>query len=195
MNLQLAIEEESEKLIRRFENYARQLSDEYRRRRRRTTRAIPPLELKRPNYWSLAKGFDPYFARARAECIAYSIQRKIVGKSYTPHSPYQHFVPKKGGGLREVCVFQVADSAVSRVFYNSLIGKNRARLSSRAYAYRDDITAQDAIQYIAAELSGKTRVFVAEYDFSKYFDNISHEYLRLVLRDRQFLFTALSRNS
>jgi RNA-directed DNA polymerase len=189
MNLQRVIEGEAEKLIRRFENYARQLSDEYRRRRRRTTRSIPPLQLKRPNYWSLAKGFDPYFARARANCIAHSIERKIAAKSYVPHSPYQHFVPKKGGGQREVCVFQVADSAVSHIFYDSLIAKNRARISSRAYAYRDDITAQDAIQYIAAELSGQTRVFIAEYDFSKYFDNISHEYLRSVLRDRQFLFT------
>ena len=33
------------------------------------------------------------------------------------------------------------------------------------------------------------RVFVAEYDFSKYFDNISHEYLQKILRDRQFLVT------
>jgi hypothetical protein len=31
--------------------------------------------------------------------------------------------------------------------------------------------------------------FVAEYDFSKYFDSISHEYLRLVLRNGQFLLT------
>jgi RNA-directed DNA polymerase len=189
MNLERAIDEEARKLIRRFENYARQLADEDRRRRRRTTRSITPLQIKRPNYWSLDKGFDRYFARARANCIAHSIERKIAARSYAPHSPYQHFVPKKGGGQREVCVFQVADSAVSRVFYEALIAKNRARMSSRAYAYRDDITAQDAIQYIAAELSGQTRVFVAEYDFSKYFDNISHEYLRSVLRDRQFLFT------
>jgi RNA-directed DNA polymerase len=125
MNLERAIDEEARKLIRRFENYARQLADEDRRRRRRTTRSITPLQIKRPNCWSPDKGFDPYFARARANCIAHSIERKIAARSYAPHSPYQHFVPKKGGGQRELCVFQVADSAVSRVFYEVLIAKTR----------------------------------------------------------------------
>jgi RNA-directed DNA polymerase len=189
MRLLDGIEDEANKLVRRFETYARQLADESQRRARRTTNAVPPLIVKRPAYWSLAQGFDPYLVRARAKCVTHSVEKKLTARSYSPFTPCQRFVPKVGGGQREVCVFQIADSAVSRIFYDSLIEKNRARMSSRAYAYRADITAQDAIQYIAAELRGQNRVFVAEYDFSKYFDNISHDYLQRILRDQQFLFT------
>lgn len=187
--LRECIEQEASKLIRRFENYARQLADEHARRSRRTTASVEPLCVKRPAYWSIARGFDPFQARARSECIAHAISLRVARRDYAPCTPISHFVPKAGGGRREVCIFQVADSAVSRLFYDSLIEKNRARLSSRAYAYRRDVTAQDAIQYIAAELRGQSRVFVAEYDFSKYFDNISHEYLERILTDQQFLCT------
>jgi RNA-directed DNA polymerase len=188
-DLKNAINEEAGKLIRRFENYARQLADEYERRCRRTTTSVKKLVLKRPHYWSLADGFDPFLVRARANCIAHSVHRKFSDRTYAPLPPVQHFVPKAGGGRREVCVFQVTDSAVSRVVYEGLMEKNRPRMSSRAYAYRDDITAQDALQYVAAEVREQSRVFVAEYDFSKYFDNISHDYLLKILKDRQFLLT------
>jgi hypothetical protein len=62
-------------------------------------------------------------------------------------------------------------------------------MSSRAYAYRDDISAHDAIHYVGAEFKRARRVFVAEYDFSKYFDNISHDYLPRSIRDNEFLVT------
>ena len=189
MRLLDGIEDEANKLVRRFETYARQLADETQRRARRTTQVVPPLVVKRPVYWSLASGFDPYLVRARSKCVTYSVEKKVASRTYSPFPACQRFVPKVGGGQREICVFQIADSAVSRIFYDSLIEKNRARMSSRAYAYRADVTAQDAIQYIAAELRDQSRVFVAEYDFSKYFDNISHDYLHKILRDQQFLLT------
>ena len=192
--LEIAIRDESGKLIRRFENYARQLADEHQRRSRRTTQSVSRLTLRRPHYWSLHKGFDPFFVRSRADCVAHTVEDKLYKRAYAPFTPVQHFVPKASGGRREVCVFQVADSAASRVVYESLIEKNRSRMSSRAYAYRDDVTAQDAIQYVAAEMRAQSRIFVAEYDFSKYFDNISHDYLQKILRDRQFLLTRIERS-
>jgi len=118
--LETEITEEAQKLIRRFENYARGLADEHQRRSRRTTLSIPPLSLRRPLYWSLARGFDPYEVRAAADCIAHAITAKVSQKTYTPYVPFRHFVAKAGGGLREVCVFQVADSAVSRIIYDQL---------------------------------------------------------------------------
>jgi hypothetical protein len=50
-------------------------------------------------------------------------------------------------------------------------------MSARSYAYRNDLSAHDAIAYVASEFSTEERLFVAEYDFSKFFDSISHEYL------------------
>ena len=185
-----AIDAEADKLIRRFENYARQIADERKRRERRTTGSTTKPITYRPRYWELAEGFNPYLVRARSARIGHAIHKHIATKSYTPHSPYLHVVPKADGGLREICVFQVADSAISRLIFDRLNKKNRALMSSRAYAYRDDVSAHDAIQFIGSELRGKSRVFLAEYDFSKYFDNISHDYLWGIIRDHQFLLTA-----
>jgi len=183
------IDREASKLIRRFETYARSMSDEHRRRVRRTTVLVPQPTLKRPAYWGLADGFDPYITRARAERIGHAVRNKIRQRTFVPRNPVIYTVPKVGDGTRNVSVFQVADNAVSRCIFESLMSKNRTLLSSRAYAYRADISAHDAIQYVTSELRGLPRVFVAEYDFSKYFDNISHDHIWRTLCDRGFLLT------
>lgn len=56
--------------------------------------------------------------------------------------------------------------------------KNKHRFSSFSYAYRDDRNLHFAIQDVATDFHEESRVFVAEFDFSKFFDSISHEYLR-----------------
>ena len=183
------IRREASKLIARFESYARQLSDEHKRRARRTTAVVQPPAAKRPAYWALADGFDPYLTRARAERIGHAVKGKIRQRAYEPRNPIIYTVPKPGGGMRDVSVFQVADNAVSRRIFDSLMSKNRTLLSSRAYAYRADLSAHDAMQYVTSELRVLPRFFVAEYDFSKYFDNISHDHIWRTLRDRGFLIT------
>jgi RNA-directed DNA polymerase len=183
------IDSEALKLVRRFEEYARSQADEERRRQRRTTCSVEPLICRRPAYWKLADGFNPYVTRARAERIGHSVQQAIRERRYTPRNAVLYAVPKVGGGVRNVSVFQVADNAVSRRVFETLMRKNRPRMSSRAYAYRDDISVHDAIFYVAAEFKSSRRVFVAEYDFSKYFDNISHEYLWRIVHDNAFLLT------
>jgi hypothetical protein len=66
-------------------------------------------------------------------------------------------------------------------------------MSAYSYAYRDDLTAHDAILHIQAELRGSQRLFMAEYDFSKYFDSISHDYIWSVLDANKFLISPLER--
>ncbi|WP_437287645.1 reverse transcriptase domain-containing protein [Sorangium sp. So ce406] len=183
------IRSEAAKLIERYESYARQLADERKRRERRTTAVVQPLHPTRPKYWSIAQGFDPYLVRARCERIGHSISRSIRAHTYEPFNAITHRVPKAGGGLRAVSVFQIADNAVSRRIFLSLISKNRSKMSAQTYAYRRDISAHDAIRFVAGDLRDQSRIFIAEYDFSKYFDNISHEHIWKTLHDRQFLFT------
>src|SRR5258708_5780498 len=186
---QQAIGDEAAKLIGRFEIYARDLADEQVRRRRRTTAPGPPLRLLRPAYWSLAPGFNPYLVRARKEQIAHAIQRSVRLRTYRPRNAIGYEIDKPDGSLRQVAVFQVADNAVSRRVFTSLLAKNRAKLSARSYAYRDDITAHDAIQYIRTEFESRDRLFIAEYDFSAFFDTIDHEHIWRTIRDQHFLLT------
>lgn len=186
---QEAIEEEAHKLIARHERYAQGLADEFHRRRRRSTSTTLSKQVKRPSYWSVADGFNPYLARARAARIAHSIRKSISNHSYRPRNPIRYDVPKDDGTTRPVSVFQVADSAISRLLYHSLIKRNRAKLSARSYAFRGDLTIHDAIQYLHTELEGEARVFIAEFDFSNYFASIAHDHIRRVLRDEKFLIT------
>jgi len=103
-------------------------------------------------------------------------------------------VPKPSGGDRGVSIFQVADSAVSRLTFESLLSKNLPLLSSRAYAYRKDVSAQDAVQYMRSELTDRARVFIAEFDFSAFFDSISHEHILRNLHDYRFLMSNVERS-
>jgi hypothetical protein len=187
------IREESRKLIRRFEQYARRISEENERRTRRTTQAPPKLRAYRPSYWALAPGFDPYLVRARAQTISHSVRAAISAGRYHPRNPTAYTVPKADGSGRVVSVFQVADSAVSSLIFRRVLEKNRPRLSSRSYAYRPDVTVHDALQHLQAEFQSNDRLFIAEYDFSKFFDNIDHEHIWRTLSDGGFLLTKVER--
>lgn len=187
-----AIRREARKLIVRYERYAKDLDDEFRRRNRRSGRNDRKQVL-RPSYWSLADGFNPYLVRSRVQRIGFAVRSSLKRYTYVPRCAVSYSVPKSEGTLRKVSVFQIADAAISRLAFKSLLDKNRCRLSAYSFAYREDLTVHDAIQHIAGDIRDKKRVFVAEYDFSRYFDSIYHEHIWRILTDRQFLFTQVEK--
>lgn len=183
---------ECRKLIQKHERYARELRKEDVRRKRRVT-SPNEGQILRPSYWDVSKGFDPYYVRSNASAIVYAVNRALSARDYTPRSPIAHKVPKNSGGTRTVSIFQIADSVVSREVFKSLSAKNRALMSARSYAYRDDLSTHDAIQYVSSEFRTEERLFIAEYDFSSYFDSISHQHLWSVLDGHDFLMTGPER--
>jgi RNA-directed DNA polymerase len=80
------------------------------------------------------------------------------------------------------------------MLFEGILKKNLPLMSSRSYAYRTDLSAQNAIWYIKSEFRERHRLYVAEYDFRKYFDMIDHEHIRRILRDR-FLLTQVERSA
>ncbi len=142
-----------------------------------------------PAYWSANAGFNPYHVKSHAKGIAYAIDKALVAGQYRPRPAAKYSVPKAGGGLREVSVFQVADNAVSNLTFSRLIEKNARHLSAHAYAYRRDLTVHDAVLHVFSDFQAKSRIFVAEFDFSKFFDSISHEHIKRVLADHRFFLT------
>ena len=184
--------EECRKLIQKHERYMRELRKEDVRRKRRVTNPNAGRIL-RPSYWDVNKGFDPYYVRSNVSAITYAVNRALSARDYAPRSPIAHEVQKSSGGTRTVSIFQIADSVVSREVFKSLSSKNRALMSARSYAYRDDLSTHDAIQYVASEFRTEERLFIAEYDFSSYFDSISHQHLWNVLDGHDFLMTAPER--
>lgn len=183
-----AILREAQKLVARHQRYAFDLNEHLNRCQARSGIARPKV-VKLPDYWECNPGFNPYYVRSHANSFAYAIERALKAGTYQPRPPILYSVAKPGGGLREVCVFQVPDQAVAHLVFRRLLEKNSPRFSSRCFAYRRDLTVHDAVLHLASNFSGKRRLFIAEYDFKKYFDSLSHAHVKCILEDKRFCIT------
>jgi len=179
--------------ISEFETYSRAVRDENARRLRRTTGRPPILRVKRPETWELGPGHDPFHVRSKSASIAHAVRQRLKTGTYEPRRPAGFFVSKPGGGHRLVSSFEIVDEVVSLRLFRSLMKKNRAFFSARAYAYRNDRSPHDAITHVAQEFGMEQRVFVAEYDFTKFFDRISHEHLFKTIEDYRLSITPLEK--
>jgi RNA-directed DNA polymerase len=189
--IELAIRAEAAKIIRRHEIYMTNLARDLHRRESRS--GLPQKKvIQIPSYWSVDRGFDPYYVRRHAKAIARTMERKLADRSYQPRPAYKYSVPK-GGGTRDISVFQIADSALSFLTFKRLMAKNSRHFSASAYAYRADLSVHDAILHIGSELRTRNRVYLAEFDFTKFFESISHEHLLRMLDDRRFFVTQRER--
>jgi len=187
-----AIRDEAHKLIRRHQKYASDLAAALRRREKRSG-LIQAKHIHLPEYWSADKGFNPYYVRAHSQGIAYAIEKALAYGQYQPRPAVTYEVEKPDGTLRPVSVFQVADGAVSTLTFRRLVEKNARHFSARAYAYRPDLTLHDAVLHISSDFNMRSRIFVAEFDFRKFFDSISHEHIHRVLKDERFFITERER--
>jgi len=185
------IEEASDKII-RYQSYHNNLELAHKRNSRRISNA-PAKVVKTPEEWADNRLHNPFYVMKRKEQISKSIARKILEGSYKPNPPYLKSVKKKGGGEREISVYQIPDAAVSDRFYKNLLAKNRHRFSSLSYAYRNDRNVHFAIQDIALELSSSSRLYIAEFDFSNFFGSINNDHLFKQLDENSFLVSPLER--
>ncbi|SOE03799.1 reverse transcriptase domain-containing protein [Blastococcus haudaquaticus] len=181
------------KKIREHERYRKRVIDEGARRLRRSTGSPSLSAPNRPTTWDANPAFDPYHVRARAKSISHSITQRLRSGAYSPLDPINFSVPKPDGGKRLVTSFAIADEVISSRLYRSLLDKNRPLLSARSYAYRDDIGVNDAIAHIQSEWRSEHRVFVAEYDFTNFFDSISHDHIWSTLESLGIVMTSLER--
>jgi len=174
--LEQKIKEEARKLSLRYHAYHNNLEIEYQSNKKRFLDP-PAKDIKLPAYWSEDRKFNPFYVQKHSRQIAYSIYRKIKNGIYEPNPPHIMEVPKSNGKTRNITVYQIPDAAVSTLYYEQLLSKNKHRFSSFSYAYRNDRNVHFAIQDIAVDLSQHARTFIAEFDFSDFFGSISHEYL------------------
>lgn len=171
------ITKECDKLIKRYHNYHNYVNLEYLRDSKRLN-IVKDKYLKEPDYWTTNKGCNPFYVKKNINVIAHSIAKKITEREYEPLSPSTFEIRKENGSLRPIVVYPIADNVVSKLFYKRLLKKNKHRFSSYAYAYRNDRNVHFAIEDISIDLNRSSRSFVAEFDFSDFFGNISHDYLR-----------------
>ncbi|WP_222422510.1 reverse transcriptase domain-containing protein [Yersinia rohdei] len=170
--------EEAKKLIKRYHEYHNRIHIESIRNKKRLGESAPAKTIYTPSYWSVDRKFNPFYVKANYKSIARSIANKIEHRTYIPNSPYMKDVPKADGGIRKISIYQIPDAAISKLFFNRLLAKNRHRFSSFSYAYRNDRNVHFAIQDISVDLKRNERTFLAEFDFSDFFGSIAHEFLK-----------------
>jgi len=147
-----------------------------------------PVVIHKPKHWGVSNLHNPYYVKKYINGISHSISEKIIRNKYKPRMPHIHIV-NVNGKQRKTAIFELPDEIVSKYYYRHLLQKNRHRLSSLSYAYRDDRNVHFAIQNISYELKQSKRLFVAEFDFKDFFGSISHQYIEDVLTSGYFYVT------
>jgi len=187
--LTIAIKEEAEKLITRHHEYHNRIHIETKRNKKRLGSSAPEKKIHTPDYWTHDKKYNPFYVKKKYKSIARSIALRINNRTYTPNSPYIKEVPKSDGGIRKVAIYQIQDAAISKLFFNRLLAKNKHRFSSFSYAYRNDRNVHFAIQDISVDIRKNERTFLAEFDFSDFFGSISHDFLQNQFNENGFFIS------
>lgn len=155
----------------------------------------------KPISWTKVRYLDPYNSRKNARLISSGIAKSIQERKYEVKTPLLSYTRKKDGTRRCLSYFGVADEGVSKFLYARVLEKNLPLFSGHCYAYRSDRSPHDAIHYIFENLvnSSETkfaeskRKYIAEFDFKKFFDSISHRYIQDVLEDDVYYLTELEK--
>lgn len=180
------IEHQAKKLLRRhrIDIWVRYKSRE--RYEKRSGNAPTKTTISPPHQWSLHPHFNPIYCMKHSRYLAKTIWGKLKESSYEPQPALMHEIPKPSGDKRTVMVFSVPDAAVAGLFHRRLTERNVNIFSPNNYSYRHDRNVFDAIINLRSALDGEN-TFVIQYDFKKYFDSISHDYI-ISLIDRPDLF-------
>lgn len=139
-----------------------------------------------PGSWDVAKHFNPRYCLSRSDYIARVIWKKIRSGDYEPVPAVHYQIPKDSGGSRDIMVFSIPDAAVATLFHKRITERNINLLSANCYSYRPDRNIFDAVLQIQSAIS-QQKVYVVQYDFSKYFDSIDQAYIEKIISNRNIL--------
>jgi hypothetical protein len=141
-----------------------------------------------PAIWAAHKHFDPRYCANHARFLAKGIWTSLNAKAYTPQPAIRFEIPKPAGGTRQIDVFSIPDAAVAKLFLHRLRGRNAKVFSDASFAYQAKKTPLDAVFRLRSHLRAP-KIFLSQYDFSSYFDSISHDHVRSLLAKRRLLLT------
>lgn len=192
--IEKAVEEEAKKRLARYSQaqYYKHKNASRFGKRTGLTPKLKPHAL--PDAWSFHKHFDPRYCLNHSKFLARGIWNSLVDGSYQPVEALRRIFPKPSGGERIIDAFSIPDTAVAKIFAKNLIRRNGKAFSDASYAYQEGKTNLDAVLRLRSMIEGET-IFVSQFDFTKFFDSIDHEYLRGCLsKGGDFLTTTMERN-
>jgi RNA-directed DNA polymerase len=191
--IEKAIEEEAKKRLARYSQaqYYKHKNASIFGKRTGLTPKMKPHTL--PDAWGFHKHFDPRYCLNHAKFLARGLWNSLSAGGYQPLEALRRTFPKPSGGERIIDAFSIPDAAVAKIFAKNLIRRNGKAFSDASYAYQEGKTNLDAVLRLRSMIEGET-IFVSQYDFTKFFDSIDHEYLRGCLsKGGDFLTTKMER--
>jgi RNA-directed DNA polymerase len=191
--IESAIRRKSKAVLRKLRIEAAAEKKYAQRYQRRTGQAAGAPRHTDPSYWTLHPHFNPRYCISHAKYLSRVIWRKLQDGSYQPTPAIEFDIPKPDGSTRQIMAFTIPDSALANVLHKNLTGRNKNLLSSYSFAYRHDKNVFDAILNLKRSL-GSPKSYIVQYDFSKYFDSINHDYLNKVVNEKElFIITGAER--
>lgn len=151
---------------------------------KRTGQAPGAPRITDPSAWGLHPHFDPRYCIKHSRFLSRTIWRKIQAGDYAPTPAVQYEIEKPGGGTRVIMAFSIPDAAVATVVHRAATRRNINILSSNSFAYRPDKSVFDAIINLRRSVTG-SKVYIVQYDFSKFFDTIDQDYIAKIISDRR----------
>jgi RNA-directed DNA polymerase len=146
-----------------------------------------------PNSWDFDKHFDPRYCINHASFIARGVWNSLQLGLYEPKPALRHKSPKPDGGTRNIDAFSIPDAVIALIFIKNLRQRNAKIFSDSSFAYQERKTPLDAVLKVR-EMLGAEKIFISQYDFSKFFDSISHKHIELLLEeDSPFQTTHMER--
>ncbi len=160
---------------------------------KRTGKRAKKPDISTPKSWGFDKHFDPRYCINHARFIARGVWRSLQNEEYKPRSALRHEFPKADGGTRNIDAFSIPDAVVASIFIRNLRQRNAKIFSDSSFAYQKGKTPLDAVLRVRSIL-GVEKIFISQYDFSKFFDSIHHQHIETMLeKGGPFLTTRMER--
>lgn len=183
-----AIEAEARRRIGRYSKRAYHTKKHRRSFSKRTGLAAGLKPTTTPPIWDIHPHFDPRYCINRSRFIAQGCWKSLLAGAYVPKPAVRIVINKPAGGTRNIDIFSVVDAAISQFFFSKLRARNGKIFSDASYAYQEGKTPLDAVVKLRQFIFG-AKLFVSQFDFSKYFDSIAHNYLNRVLSENGLFLT------
>lgn len=191
--IQRAIERKARALLRKHRLDVERFRSHAEKYTVRTGRLAGPPNVNEPPSWAYHPHFNPRYCIKHSRYLSRTIWRKLQEGAYEPVPAVKSEIPKPDGSARVIMAFAIPDAALANVLHKNITQRNANVLSSYSFAYRDDKSVFDAVLHLRRPLSSP-KTYVIQYDFSSYFDNISHIFLSDLLFERKlFLLSAAER--
>jgi len=134
-----------------------------------------------------ASGVDHVSAAAYEQHLEENIHdlvERLKGKRYRAKLVKRHYIPKGNGQRRPLGIPAVEDKLLQRAVARILEAIYEQDFLRCSYGYRPQVGALDAVDKLTIKLQFGRYHFVVEADIKGFFDNIQHDWLSRMLKER-----------